>query len=90
MTDRPIDVDVDPRVELAEKGPDFERRVGEPARVRNRPDPTAAELAEEDVLIERQDLGPGSSTFITSGDPIPPELRALPRRATREAPSRKR
>jgi hypothetical protein len=89
MTDRPIDVDVDPRVELAEKGPDFERRVGEPARVRNRPDPTAAELAEEDVLIERRDLGPESSTFIAAGDPIPAELRDLPRRAARPAPRKK-
>jgi hypothetical protein len=90
MTDRPIDVDVDPRVELAEKGPDFERRVGEPARVRNRPDPAAVEVADEDTLVERKDLGPDSSTFIAKGDPIPPELRALPRRAAREAPSRKR
>jgi hypothetical protein len=90
MTDRPIDVDVDPRVELAEKGPDFERRVGEPARVRYRPDPAAVEVADEDTLVERKDLGPESSTFIAKGDPIPPELRALPRRAAREAPSRKR
>jgi hypothetical protein len=89
MTDRPIDVDVDPRVELAEKGPDFERRVGEPAGVRNRPDPAAAEVADEDTLVERKDLGPDSSTFIASGDPIPPELRALPRRAAREVPRKK-
>jgi hypothetical protein len=87
---RPLDADVAPGVELAEKGPDFERRVGEPAGVRNRPDPAAAELAEEDVLIERADLGPESSTFIGKGDPIPPALRALPRRAAREAPSHKR
>jgi hypothetical protein len=90
MSERPIDADVAPGVELAEKGPDFERRVGEPAGVRNRPDPAAVDVADEDTLIERKDLGPDSATFIASGDPIPPELRALPRRAAREAPSRKR
>jgi hypothetical protein len=89
MTDRPIDADVAPGVEWAERGPDFERRVGEPAGVRNRPDPAAAELAKEDVLIERRDLGPESSTFIAAGDPIPAELRDLPRRAARPAPRKK-
>jgi hypothetical protein len=90
MTDRPIDADVAPGVELAEKGPDFERRVGELAGVRNRPDPAAADRPEDDVLIKREDLGPDSHTFIAAGNPIPPELRALPRRAAREAPSRKK
>jgi hypothetical protein len=85
---RPLDADVAPGVELAEKGPDFERRVGEPAGVRNRP-AGPAEVAEEDVLIERADLGPESSTFIGKGDPIPPALRALPRRAAREAPRKR-
>jgi hypothetical protein len=87
---RPLDADVAPGVVIAEKGPDFERRVGEPAGVRNRPDPAAAVVADEDTLIKRADLGPDSSTFIAKGDPIPPELRDLPRRAAREAPSRKR
>jgi hypothetical protein len=87
---RPLDADVAPGVEWAERGPDFQRRVGEPADVRNRPNPAAAEVADEDTLVERKDLGPDSSTFIASGDPIPPELRALPRRAVREAPSRKK
>jgi hypothetical protein len=89
MTDRPIDVDVDPRVELAEKGPDFERRVGEPAKVRNRPDPAAVDVADEDTLIERKDLGPDSSTLIAKGDPIPAELRDLPRSAARPASRKK-
>jgi hypothetical protein len=89
MTDRPIDADVAPGVELAEKGADFERRVGEPAAVRNRP-AGPPEVAEEDLVIERADLGEGSGTFIASGDPIPPELRELPRRAARAAPARKR
>ena len=90
MTERPIDADVAPGVEWAERGPDFERRVGEPANVRNRPDPAAADLAEEDLVVERKDLGPDSHTFIAAGDPIPAELRALPRRAARPAPSRKK
>ena len=83
MTDRPIDADVAPGVELAEKGPDFERRVGEPASVRNRPDPAAAELADDDLVIARADLGPDSGTFIAKGDHIPPELASLPRRPAR-------
>jgi hypothetical protein len=89
MRDRDLDEDVQADVELAEKGPDFERRLGEVAAVRNRPtDPP--EVAEHDLLIKREDLGPDSSTFIAAGSPIPPELRALPRRAAREAPSRKK
>jgi hypothetical protein len=96
MTDRPlaarpIDADVAPGVEVAEKGPDFERRVGEPAGVRNRPDPAAAELADEDLVLGELDKdGHGSGTFIAKGDPIPPGLRALPRRAAREAPRKQR
>jgi hypothetical protein len=89
MRDRDLDEDVQADTELAEKGPDFERRIGEVAGVRNRPtDPP--ELAEHDLLIERKDLGEGSSTFIAAGSPIPPELRELPRRAAREAPARKK
>jgi hypothetical protein len=57
--------------------------------VRNRPT-AQAELADEDTLIERKDLGPESATFVAKGDPIPAELRELPRRAARPAPSRKR
>jgi hypothetical protein len=91
MTDRPIDADVAPGVEIAEKGPDFERRVGEPAGVRNRPVPAEVERADDDLLVGEVDKdGHGSRTFIAKGDPIPPGLRDLPRRAAREAPSRKR
>jgi hypothetical protein len=91
MTDRPIDADVAPGVEWAERGPDFERRVGEPAGVRNRPDPATAEHADDDLLVGELDKdGHGSRTFIAKGDRIPPELRELPRRAAREAPSRKK
>jgi hypothetical protein len=88
MTDRPlaarpIDADVAPGVELAEKGPDFERKVGVPAGVRNRPDPAAVDVADDDLLVERKDLGPESATFIAKGDRIPPELASLPRRPAR-------
>lgn len=88
MTDRPIDADVAPGVELAEKGPDFERRVGEAAGVRNRP---VAELehADDDLLLgEVDDKGHGSGTFVAKGDPIPAHLAALPRRPARP-PARK-
>lgn len=89
MADRDLDREVVADVELAEKGPDFERRIGEPIPgVRNRPE-TPPELAEHDLLIKRDDLGPDSSTFIAAGSPIPPELRELPRRAAREAPHKK-
>jgi hypothetical protein len=93
MTDRPLDArpldaDVAPGVEWAERAADFERRVGEPAGVRNRP-AGPPEVADEDVLVERKDLGPESATFIAKGDHIPPELASLPRRPAR-AGSRKR
>ena len=79
-----------PGAEIAEKGPDFERRVGEPAGVRNRPDPAAVELADEDVYLGELDKdGHGSRVFIAKGDPIPPGLASLPRSPAR-APSRKR
>ena len=88
---RPLDADVAPGVEIAEKGPDFERRVGEPAGVRNRLAPGDVEVADEDLVLGELDKdGHGSGTFIAKGDPSPPALRALPRRAAREAPSRKR
>jgi hypothetical protein len=88
MADRNLDLDrnVVADVELAEKGPDFERRVGEAADVRRAAPP---ELAAEDLHIAREDLGPDSVTFIAQGDPIPPELAGLPRRPAR-APARKR
>jgi hypothetical protein len=85
-TDRTVDQDVAEGVELAEKGPDFERRVGEPAAPRRAPAPV---VADEDTHIVREDLGPDSVTFIAKGDPIPPDLRDLPRRAAHGG-SRKR
>jgi hypothetical protein len=91
MTDRPIDADVAPGVEWAERGPDFERRVGEPADVRNRPAPSEAEHADDDLVLGELDKdGHGPGTFIAKGDPIPAELRELPRRAARPAPRPKR
>jgi hypothetical protein len=91
MTDRPIDADVAPGVEIVEKGPDFERRVGEPAGVRNRPVPAEVERADDDLVLGELDKdGHGSGTFVAKCDAIPPALRELPRRAAREAPSRKK
>jgi hypothetical protein len=77
MRDRDLDEDVQADVELAEKGPDFERRLGEVVPVRNRP-AAPPEVASEDTLIERRDLGPDSSTFIAAGDPIPPSCASFP------------
>jgi hypothetical protein len=81
-----------PGAELAEKGPDFERRIGEPAGIRNRPDPAERELADDDLVVgELDDDGHGSGVFVAKGDPIPPALAGLPRRPAREAPpTRKR
>jgi hypothetical protein len=90
MRDRNLDEDVQADTELAEKGPDFERRIGEVVGVRNRPAPAAAELADDDLLLgEVDDKGHGPRTFVAKGDPIPPELAQLPRAPAR-APSRKR
>ena len=75
---------------IAEIGPDFIRRIGEEAGTRNRPDPAAVEVADDDLLIGEVDKdGHGSRTFIAKGDRIPPELAQLPRVPAR-APSRKK
>jgi hypothetical protein len=78
-----------PGAEVAEKGPEFERAIGEPAGVRNRPTLAAPEVADEDTLIERKDLGPATSTFVAAGSPIPRELADLPRRPARGAPRKR-
>jgi hypothetical protein len=80
MAEREIDQNVVADVEYAELGPDFARKVGEPADPRRVAPP---ELADDDLLIERKDLGPESSTFVAKGDPIPSELAQLPRRPAR-------
>jgi len=56
------------------------RRV---ARAERGPAPAAApepELAAEDLLVEREDLGPGACTLVAAGDPVPAALAGLPRR----------
>ena len=79
-----------PGAEIAEKGPDFERRIGEEAGICNRPDPADVERADDDLLVGELDKdGNGSQVFIAKGDPIPPGLASLPRSPAR-APSRKR
>jgi hypothetical protein len=47
-----------------------------------------AEVAKEDLLISRPDLGPGAATLIVKGDPIPPALAELPRRPREPKPKR--
>lgn len=47
------------------------------------------ERAAEDLLVEREDLGPGATTLVVKGDVIPPELAKLSRRP-REPKPRKR
>ena len=81
-TDRELDRNVVADVEYAELGPDIQRKVGEPVEHRRAAPP---ELADQDLHIERKDLGPDSTTFIAAGDPIPPGLAGLPRRPAREA-----
>ena len=91
MIDRPIDADVDPQVEYAEIGPDFRRKVGEPAGVRNRPAPAEVETADDDLLLGEVDgKGHGSGTLVAKGDPIPTHLAALPRRPAAPREVRKR
>jgi hypothetical protein len=87
-TDRNTDVDRDvvADVEYAELGPTIARKVGEPVEHRRA---SAADVAEHDLHIERKDLGDESTTFIAAGDPIPVELRDLPRRAARPEPRKK-
>jgi hypothetical protein len=83
-TDRNTDVDrnVVADVEYAELGPTVPRKVGEPVEHRRTAPP---EVADQDLHIERKDLGDESTTFIAAGDPIPPDLAGLPRRPVREA-----
>ena len=85
-TDRDIDRNVVVDVEYAELGPTIARKVGEPVEHRRA---AAADVAEDDLHIERKDLGTDSSTFVAKGAPIPAELRELPRRAARPAPRKK-
>jgi hypothetical protein len=80
MAERQIDQDVAEGVELAEKGPDYERKVGEPITGVRR---SKVEVADQDTHIVREDLGADAVTFIAAGDTIPPELAGLPRRPAR-------
>jgi hypothetical protein len=80
-----------PGAEIAEKGPDFERRIGEEADIRNRPDPAAApEVADEDLVLGELDKdGNGSRVFIAKGDEIPAGLATLPRAPARPVPRKR-
>jgi hypothetical protein len=89
MADQGPDRDVAEGVELAEKGPDFERRVGEVADRRHRPAP--AKVADEDLVVgELDEDGHGSGVLVAKGDPIPPELAGLPRHRRADFPGARR
>ena len=47
------------------------------------------EVAAEDLLIGRPDLGPGARTLITAGSPIPPGLVDQPRHPRVPKPRRR-
>jgi hypothetical protein len=79
-TDRTVDADV------AEKGPEFERKVGEIVGRRRAPAPV---VVDEDTHVVREDLGEGAVTFVAAGDAIPVELAGLPRRPARPASRKK-
>jgi hypothetical protein len=83
--DRTVDQDVAAGVEVAEKGPEFERRVGEPVQRRR----VEVEVADHDLYIDREDLGTDTATFIAAGATIPPDLAHLPRRQARAAPCKR-
>ncbi len=80
MTDKPI----------AEKSATFERPLGsdprDPAETRG----DAREVASEDVLVERSDLGSESHVFVAKGDPIPAGLAPAPSSPAPSAKARRR
>lgn len=47
------------------------------------------EVAPEDLLIDRPDLGPGATTLVVKGEPIPPALAQLPRRPREPKPTKR-
>jgi hypothetical protein len=76
-----------PGAVIAEKGPDFERAIGEQLGTRNRPNPAEVERADQDLVLGEVDKdGHGSGTFVAKGDPIPAGLADVPRRPARSAP----
>jgi hypothetical protein len=87
MSERAVDQDVASGVEVAEKGPGYERKVGEPvAGVRR---PRAPVVVDEDTHVVREDLGTDSVTFVAAGDAVPVDLAHLPRRRARLAGRKK-
>lgn len=89
-----------PQEPLAEIAADWSRPLGSDPRdpvpygeghhaVALGPKPTrpaaAPQVADDDTLIERKDLAPGSHTRVNAGDVIPAGLADLPRRSPRKA-----
>jgi hypothetical protein len=56
---------------LAEKAATWERPVGSDPRDDVKEAPKAPDVATEDTLIARPDLGPDMYTLVAAGDPIP-------------------
>jgi hypothetical protein len=68
-----------PGAEIAEKGPDFTRRIGEAHGTRNRPDPAAVEVADDDLLIGELDKdGRGSRVVVAKATPSLPSCAGFP------------
>jgi hypothetical protein len=82
MTDKP----------LAEKARDWERPLDPERDTQAAPlnPPPTLDVADTDVLIQRDDLGEGVATLVAAGDPVPAELAGLPRRPRTEPHPRKR
>jgi hypothetical protein len=80
-----------PGAEIAEKGADFERHIGEVVGTRNRPPVGEVERADDDLVVGELDKdGHGTGTFVAKGDPIPANLTDQPRRPRTAPPPRKR
>jgi hypothetical protein len=78
MTDRDLDRNVVTAAEYAELGPDFARRVGEPADVRNRP-AGPPEVADDDLVLGELDKdGHGSGTSSPRATPSRPAWPDIP------------
>jgi hypothetical protein len=90
MADRNQDVDqnVVADAEYAELGPTIARKVGQPVEHR-RADLAEVEVADQDLHIERKDLGDDVTTFVAKGDPIPAGLADMRRRPARPASPKK-
>jgi hypothetical protein len=67
---------------LAEKTATWEREVGsDPRDPVPDSNPKPPQVAAEDTLVVREDLGPDTYTGVAAGDEVPADLADLPRRS---------